>query len=222
MTLKNIPRHNRAFTFIELIIAVTIFAVIAVSIYSTFNAGIRVWLKTSPMIEENQSLRIFFGTVAADLKNAVAYYPKSETLAKPVFGAEYEGRINFEGAADRMSFITVIGVSDPETGFREELARVTYAYDKDKKCLRRLVATAAEGLNEDNARSSEILKDINEKDFGIEYCYKAKLSNTEYEYEWRDAWEEKNVQDVPRGVRIKVGEFRKTVFVPTGILGEEE
>ena len=34
------------FTFIELIIAVTIFAIIAVSIYSTFNAGISVWLKT--------------------------------------------------------------------------------------------------------------------------------------------------------------------------------
>ena len=48
---KNIKK-NPGFTFIELIIAVTIFAIVAVSIYSTFNAGIRVWLKTSPMIEE--------------------------------------------------------------------------------------------------------------------------------------------------------------------------
>ena len=36
-------RKNRsAFTFIELLIAVTIFCIIAVSVYSVFNAGIRV------------------------------------------------------------------------------------------------------------------------------------------------------------------------------------
>lgn len=215
------PRTRRAgFTFIELIIAVTIFAIIAVSIYSTFHAGLKMWLKTSPMIEANQSLRVFYNTISLDLKNAIPYYAKANTLSKPQFGGAYEGKINFEGAADRMSFVTIIGVSDPETGLSEEPARVTYIYDKAAKTVRRLVAAKAEGLKEENSKTSDMLTDVDEKDFGFEYCYKNMISNTEYEYEWRNSWEEKNVQKIPRAVRIKAGGYRKTVFISTGELGE--
>ena len=48
------------------------------------------------------------------------------------------------------------------------------------------------------------------------------LVDCDYEYEWRDAWEDENVRKLPRGVRIKVGELKKTVFIPTGVLGEEK
>ena len=47
------------------------------------------------------------------------------------------------------------------------------------------------------------------------------ISNSDYEYDWKDEWEEKNVQNIPRGIRIRLGEFTKTVFIPTGTLGEE-
>ena len=219
MMIKKI--NLRGFTFIELIIAVTIFAIIAVSIYSTFNAGLRIWLRTSPMIEENQALRVFFNTVATDLKDAVTYYDNSATLVKPGFGQEYEGEINFAGAPGRISFIAIVGISDPDAGMREEPARITYIYDKNAKTVKRLIATRSEGLNEDNAKPVDMLGGVEEKDFGFEYCYKKMISNTEYEYEWKDAWEDKNVQNIPRGVRIRVSEFKKTVFIPTGLLGEE-
>ena len=217
---KNIKK-NPGFTFIELIIAVTIFAIVAVSIYSTFNAGIRVWLKTSPMIEENQALRIFFNTISTDLKNAVTYYDNSTVLTKPGFGQEYEGEINFEGAPDKISFIAIVNISDTGASLHKELARITYIYDKTNKAVKRLVATKAEGLKEENAKSVDLLSGIEEKDFGFEYCYKSIISNSDYEYEWKDAWEEKNVRNIPRGIRVRLGEFKKTVFIPTGALGEE-
>jgi prepilin-type N-terminal cleavage/methylation domain-containing protein len=220
MTKKAANQHG--FTFIELIIAVTIFAIIAVSIYSTFRAGIKIWLKTSPMIEENQALRMFFSSISSDIKRAVAYYEDKQALTKSVFGSAYEGKINFEGTHTRISFMSVINISDTELGTLEEPARITYIYDKNEKTLRRLVATKAEGLNEENARSARILSGVGEKDFGFEYCYKKPVSNIDYEYEWKDAWEEKNVLKIPRGVRVTVGPFRKTIFVPTGTLGEEE
>ena len=47
------------------------------------------------------------------------------------------------------------------------------------------------------------------------------ISNISYEYEWKDSWEEKNVQKIPRGVRVKAGGFKKVIFIPTGELGEE-
>ncbi|MDO8524988.1 MAG: prepilin-type N-terminal cleavage/methylation domain-containing protein [Candidatus Omnitrophota bacterium] len=214
-------RHTKdSFTFIELIIAVTIFAIIAVSMYSTFSAGIRVWLKASPMIEENQRLRVFFNTVSTDLKRAVAYYDSSGILTKPGFGQAYEGEINFEGAPEKISFMAIVSVSDPDLGTREEPVRITYIYDKAQKSVKRLIAAKAEGLNEANAKALEMLAGIEEKDFGFEYCYKNMISNTDYEYEWKDTWEEKNVQNIPRGVRVRVGELKKTVFIPTGVLGE--
>ncbi|MFA5143368.1 MAG: prepilin-type N-terminal cleavage/methylation domain-containing protein [Candidatus Omnitrophota bacterium] len=214
-------KRGPGFTFIELIIAVTIFAIIAVSIYATFNAGIRVWLKTSPMIEENQALRVFYYTISTDLKNAICYYDASQTLTKSGFGAEYEGKINFEGAQTRISFMAIIGISDAAGAIREEPARITYLYDKSTKTVKRLVAARAEGLDEQNANVSDMLENIAEKDFGFEYCYKKPISNTEYEYEWKDAWVDKNVLNIPRGVRIKAGNFTKTVFIPSGVLGED-
>ena len=213
--------RKKAFTFIELIIAVTIFMIIAASIYSTFNAGLRVWLKTSPMIEENQSFRVFYSTISSDLRGAVAYYEATEALTKPVFGAEYEGKINFEGTPDRISFMAVVGVSSAGSGFHEELARITYLYDKQNKTVKRCVAARSEGLDETKAKAFDMLQDVEAENFGFEYCYKKMISNESYEYEWKDAWEGKNVIKIPRGVRIKAGAFKKTVFIPTGELGEE-
>lgn len=209
------------FTFIELIIAVTIFAIIAVSIYSTFSAGIRMWLKTSPMIDENRGLRMFFNTISADLKRAVAYYDNSAALTKPGFGQEYEGELNFAGAPRRISFMTIVRVSDPELGLRAEPAKVIYLYDISDRAVKRLVATKAEGLDEDNAKSVDMLINIDEKDFSFEYCYKNMISNSDYEYEWKDAWKDENARTIPRGVRVRAGEFERTVFIPTGVLGEE-
>lgn len=218
-------KRNRGFTFIELIIAVTIFAIVAVSIYSTFSAGIRVWLKTSPMIEENQAMRVFFATAALDLRNIIPYYEKSQTQNTSSFAPSSsfgsEEKLNFEGSADRMSFITVIAVSDPVFGFREEPVRITYLYDKTAKTVRRLMATKTEGLKEERAKKYDMLNGIEDKDFKLEYCYKSALSQIDYEYEWQEAWEgKKNETEIPRAVRITVGEFKKTIFIPTGKLGE--
>ncbi len=226
MNRKN--KNDPGFTFIELIIAVTIFAIIAVSIYSTFSAGIRMWLKTSPMIEANQRYRVFFNTASLDLKNIVAYYPKLTSATSSFapssfssFGAEEP--LNFEGEPDRISFMTIMNVSDQDGGIHGEIARVAYVYDKANKAVKRLVATKAEGFDEAKAKAVEMLSNIEAKDFGFEYCYKSSTSSvSEYEYEWKEAWEgEKNKQKIPRGVRVKAGELKKTIFMPTGVLGEE-
>ena len=221
-------RNDGGFTFIELIVAVTIFAIIAVSIYSTFNAGIRMWLKTSPMIEANQGMRIFFNTASLNLKNSVAYYPKSTSATSAFAPTSFssfgeEEHLNFEGEPDRISFMTIMNSSGPDGRIRGEIARVAYIYDKANKRIKRLVATKREGFDETKAIASEVLGNIEEKDFGFEYCYKSATSSvTEYEYDWKDTWEgEKNKQKIPRGVKIKMGGLTETVFIPAGELGEE-
>ena len=194
-----------AFTFIELLIAVTIFCIIAVSVYSVFNAGIRVWLRTNPIVEGNQAMRILFNTVSLDLKNTVAY-TNIET--------------NFKGESKRISFITLIEVAGEKIPLHSELARVVYCFDKDTKTIKRLVATKDEGLDETKAKGQEFLRDAKEEDLGFEYCYKEAYPGAEFAYKWKDAWQDE--AKIPRGIRIKLGEFRKVIFIPTGELGIEK
>jgi hypothetical protein len=132
---------------------------------------------------------------------------------------------NFEGNRYEMSFIALIdstgqGALPPHT----ELARVTYTFDRSNKAVKRAVATAAEGLDEDHAKGADILEGIEDKDSGFEYCYRLGASPTDYEYEWKDEWqdEDRDKGRIPRGVKVSVGEYSKIIFIPTGYLGGEK
>jgi len=195
-------KNRTAFTFIELLIAVTIFSIIASSVYSVFSAGIRVWLRTNPIVEGNQAMRILFNTASLDLKNAVIY---TDTGA------------NFKGEPKRISFMTLIDASGDETPSHMEIARVVYCFDRDTKIIKRLAAAKDEGLDETKARGQEFLRGVKEEDLGFEYCYKESYPGAEFAYKWKDAWQDET--KIPRGVRIKLGEFKKVIFIPTGELG---
>ena len=194
------------FTFIELIVAVTIFSIIAVSIYSVFRAGISIWRRTSPLIEASQSFRFFFDTITKDLKNSVPYVKKG---------------VNFEGGNQKISFMAVVGMSGQDIPFHMELAKVIYYFDRAKGTVIRAVATRTEGFNEDHAKGMDILNGIEEKDFSFNYCYMITESPTEYDYEWKNNWEDEDRDNgrIPRGVRVKAGQYTKTIFVPVGFLG---
>ena len=62
---------------------------------------------------------------------------------------------------------------------------------------------------------AELLRGIDIKDFGFEYCYKPFAAGDPYN--WEKEWEEP--QKIPRGVKITAGKFNKTVFMPAGELG---
>lgn len=197
------------FTFIELIIAITIFSVIAVSVYSVLRVGVKLWCKTGPVIQANQSARFFFNTISSDLKNSVAYN---------------KDKVNFEGGPQKISFMALVGASGQDILPHMELARVIYYYDRAKKAVVRAVAARAEGFDEDFARSSEILSDIETDDFKFEYCYKVASTATEYDYEWKNEWEDedKDKGKIPRGIKVRAGEYSKIIFVPTGSLGGKD
>ena len=156
-------KKSRGFTFIELVIAVTIFAVIAASVYSVFRVGVQLWQRTTPIIRTNESFRFFFNTITKDLRNSVAYAKKGK---------------NFEGSRDRMSFMALVEISGGSAPSRIELARVVYYFDRNSGSVKRAVATRLEGLNADLAKAEEALGGLESSSFGIEYCYKLSSSRT--------------------------------------------
>lgn len=200
--------RSPAFTLIELLIAVTIFSVIAVSVYSVFSTGVRLWDRANPMIEANQSVRFFLNSLSSDLKNSVRYLPD---------GA------NFEGGSKAVSFMALVSGQGGPTSHGTELARISYYYDASRKAIMRSAATLSEGFSPDLAKTSEILDMPDGPSFSLEYCYKRPISPTTYEYDWKDEWLKKDMDagKIPRGVRITVPGYSKTILIPTGTLGDE-
>ncbi len=213
---------KNGFTFIELIIAITIFSIIAVSVYSVFRVGVDIWHRTSPIIQTNQSFRFFFSTISSDLKNSVSY--NAVSLGPKTFASSEKKCVNFDGEKQKISFMTLIDISGEGVLPHAELARVIYDFDRSGKTVRRSVATKAEGFSEDLAKPTDLLNDIEDKDFGFEYCYKRTSTATDHECEWKDAWEDddRDRGKIPRGVKVKAGEYNKTIFIPTGTLGGKD
>jgi len=216
----NLTRLKKGgFTFIELIIAITIFSVIAVSIYSVFWAGLRMWRATSPVIEANQAARFFFDLMSKDLKSELNYYPKDYSD---------KDKMNFEGDAKRVSFWALVDVQGEDGAVHTEPARIAYyldTADSSNVKIMRNVATRKEGFKEAPERSEEVFSGIKEGDFSFEYCYKEPNPNLAepVTYEWAGEWLTKEGENkkIPRGVRIKLKQYVKTVFIPTGDLIEK-
>lgn len=205
-----IRAKKNGFTFIEVLVAITIFSVMAVSIYYSLKTGIDMWSKGNDVIERNQRLRVAFGDMERNLKNAVSFsLKKSETASNP----------ESEWDPDRIVFYAIVSVSETG-GIHNELAKLIYSFDKEKKCLIRKCAKKDEGFEEQYAEE-EVLSDAVE-DFGIEYAYKA--ADT---YEWKNVWPIGG--DMPRGIKVKITfkekdlpeeSFEKIIFVPMGKFGE--
>ena len=193
-------KRPQGFTFLELMIALTIFSIMAVSIYSVLGAGIRVWRGSNAIIERNQSLRSFFDAISSDLKNAV----------------KYKG-IEFEGQAREMSFMALVDISDPANGStRTELAKVIYSFDEGSKTVKRYVATKESGFDKANAEGVDIVSGI--EDVSFSYCYKDETLIVPYV--WKDTWQVPEI--IPPGVNIKMKELEKRVFIPMGELVKTE
>ena len=211
------------FTFIELLIALTIFAIIASSIYYTLNAGIRTYSRGNSIIKGNQKLRIFFDIISKDMRNAI-----------PTLGEDPNFIITSEWEVSRISFPTIINVSDGSV-ISEKIAKVTYEFDGGKGQVLRSSATPKKKINEDLLDIEVLLEeseDFTLEDLAFEYYHK--IEGFEDEYEWTDEWESEVEGDapIPRGVKIilmlknKTTESEETlekiILIPMGILGKEQ
>ena len=100
--------------------------------------------------------------------------------------------------------------------------KAEYYLDKEKNCITRAVAGKAEGFDlayaKAHGRYDVLLEKITDKDFSFLYCYHPQAGTAGYT--WKDAWN--NSYKIPRGIQVRLKDFIKTMFIPTGQLGSEE
>lgn len=194
---------KKGFTFLELLIALSIFSVIAIVIYSSFNVGIRVWKKAEDSYKVRQDARYLLSRVSRDLRCAVNFVRKDKN------GTVLD---SFEGNSSGVSFW-----KRKEDG----IFKSGYFFDAGNKTVSYILQTYKESFAADSvscAISSEVLS------FTLQYAYME-----DDKVVWKDKWDKKDA-DIPMGVKIRLSypargdasflEWTQTVSIPVGTLKE--
>jgi prepilin-type N-terminal cleavage/methylation domain-containing protein len=178
--------RRSAFTFIELLVSILIFSVIAVSVYSAFNTGIITWRKLDKAADFYQQAQVVLELMA----NEVASFVPSE-------------KVPLKGAGDKITFLSRSDIDD-----KNKLARVEFFLDSSTNTIIRSQKNLASVLNElqqsgnseANASLEEFAPNIKRLAFKY-YCLK---QNEEGKYEWVDSFDPES-QSSCIAVSISVG-----------------
>ena len=182
----NLKRYRKksAFTFIEVLLVITLMAVISIAIYNGIANGIKVWRKAYQIVGEEDVL-VFFEKITQDLKNTVPF-----------------SQIGLKGTKDKIAFPAVVRtLGDPRTELRDQyidqIGKVEYAFDKTHQQLLRRQANYSQALKNSFGKEDLLMEHVS----AVEFRYFYKVKNR---YEWKDKIEEV----IPSSVYVAV-EFGK-------------
>lgn len=184
-TLKPINNHF-AFTLIEVVVALTIFSIVAVGLGTSFLSGIKLWDKANESFSAGE-VQFFLEVFARDLCQSI-------NLAQ----------VGFSGTKEAVSFPALVS---------GRAVKVTYSFERDGKKIFRRTANLKDALSGDNAAKYDKEESLQLDSCELSYFY---YDTEKEEYSWTDAWDKKNgiFLGVRINAAYEGNEFTKTVFIP--------
>jgi prepilin-type N-terminal cleavage/methylation domain-containing protein len=182
------------FTFIEIIIVMTMVTVISFAVYATFSNGVKIWQRVnSPLPLED--VNIFLGRFSSDLRNCLLF--KS---------------IEFFGSEDSLRFATLVKSS---RDFPNSIGQISYLFDSGHKAAKRAKLDYSGVCNEAEGFVTQTLNNVASLKF--KYYFYDKVKN---EYLYTDEWQKKD--GLPLAVKIEIelralninNKFSRTVTIP--------
>ncbi len=228
ISLFGAASKRAGFTLLELIVAVTIFAVTAVAIYSSFGVGITASRKAEESYKVRQEARHFFNIFSRDLRAAVNF----TLLVDPANQINFKDSL--EGSADRVTFWRPLRIKGEGS---KRMIRLTYYIKnnrigpdgKETKSVYRKLQTYEDTVKDEEGTGAESALVSGISDFALEYIYCAGD-----EVVWDKQWKKKDetvICTLPYAVKIslaypskddsKTVKFSETVIIPTGSLNEK-
>ncbi|MDB4349331.1 prepilin-type N-terminal cleavage/methylation domain-containing protein [Omnitrophica bacterium] len=221
--------NSSGFTLLELLLAVTIFSVVAVALYSSFHAGIRILRRSEDVMKYHQDLRLVTDELSLDLRNALLAEIHGETekgIAEETEAEEEEEPVYFFlGDGKSFTFVTLKDAFS-EKGSRRQVCNIKYYFQGGETSrFMRSISYQSKGFatnqDEDEALLADVIDDIE-----VTYSYEGEDEDSPPI--WLNYWEQE--EKIPLGVKVKfklkglgrVREFTKTVFIDTGALGVQD
>lgn len=214
-------RRFKAFTLMELLVAVSIFSVIILCLYAVFSGGIRVWRRQEEGFRYAHTTRLALDKMAKELRNVINYSIPEEEEG---LGNE---NLQFTGDGNRLSFMALIGA---------DIAKVSYFFENNESgdnVLKRISVLQKEGFSEEAQKEEILVRYLSEALFE----YVSEGGESDSPVAWKDSWvsgDGEQEAKIPKGVRVTLvfkkdeaeqGEaeiFKKAIFIPIGTLEQRE
>lgn len=216
--MRKLQKNNSksGFALVELLVAVSIFAVVITVVYTTLYTAIKTYHRAQRELRINQEINQLLDRLSMELRNC--------------YDSEYvkeEERYGFIGGAQSVSFFTIQNVYS-ESGIRKLLARIKYNF-ANEKLFKKLQLDENVFLDEGNFQEEELISDI--KELSLQYLYfKRVYLEGEYKYEWLSEWTDKSL--IPKGIRINITRydpetnmsvsFKRNILLEQGQVGVQE
>jgi prepilin-type N-terminal cleavage/methylation domain-containing protein len=190
---RNSKKTQVGLTLVELLIVVSITAVIALAIYGILNNGLKIYSKVNQRIAA-EDVEVFFAKLGMDLRNSFNF-----------------STINFSGKDDILEFATL--VRSPRLKKRS-VGKVIYRYDPLKKILSREEKDFSQIYNAEEGRVTQIFPGVRAAKFQF-YSF----DKDKQECLWSQEWSKTTM---PLAVRLEIElndgqtreNFVKTVSLP--------
>ena len=190
-------KPRAGFTFIELLVSMLIFSIVALSIYLSFNVGISAWRKGEEGYKIRQGARYLFSSISREMRNAVA-----------------SKEIMFSGGADSVSFCKAAN----------GLFKVSYEFNGSENAVYKVVQTYKENASGEPGVRSRLVSGLS--GFQLQYSYK-NGEKIEWRDAWQEQenivpFAVKISLTYNPGGETQPAVISQTVVIPTGVLKEEQ
>jgi general secretion pathway protein J len=183
-------KSQKGFTLIEVMLAMTIFALMSTVLYGAFSLGHSAVEKSQRSFENNQKLRAVDELLGSYIRSAYPYRPSPQ-----------DGALLFAGEEGELTFVSSFSLAMGGRG----MAKVRLFWEGDEKhagLLRLEEETPVRVLSEEGNEGLEGLRNglvIREgvKEFRITY-----LDPQSDEEKWEERWDAKERTTLPRAIRL--------------------
>jgi prepilin-type N-terminal cleavage/methylation domain-containing protein len=185
----NSSLRPNGFTLIELLITVSIFSVVSIAIYATFNSGMTVWRRAKETNAQDRQFLLKIEKLSRELRQAFNY-----------------NDIVFTAGKDRIQFPSIID---------SDICRIIYSFDGSKKIIFRSSEKLADILKTEKAglepESSAYFSGVDNLSFS--YLAFDMLKKT---YIWQEDWKQDNLPiAVKISITTKAKTYATTIVIPT-------
>lgn len=186
---RSIPQHQLGFTLLEVVLALTIFALMGTILYGAFSLGHSAVERSRRAFEKNQRLRSFSDLLGSYVRSTYPY--RASPQVSTVF---------YEGEQDQLTFVSSFSLAMGGRG----MAKIHISWegaDQGRGSLR-LEEVAPVRLDEEGAEAeggvhNSVVLQEGVQEFRLDY-----LDPTSAEENWEERWDAKEKRMLPRAVRF--------------------
>jgi len=201
---------KKAFTFVELLVAILIFSIIVASIYSAFHVGLATYRKGEGAALFYQKLRLSLDALSLDLRNAYGF-------------SQTQGRFSLDEG--KLSFYSRKRLFSGRLSADFQLCRLIY-WQQGSKLLRQVDAGKL-AFSDEAQENPEILLD-NLSTLKFEFPYQ---SGADKSIVWKDYWQQEDKLPLAVKISLEIADLQqkdvnislvKMVYIPSGQLAQEK